>query len=141
MTYSEKLQSPLWQRKRLEILQRDGWSCLNCGSTNNTLHVHHKKYEYNREPWDYPNENFETLCKFCHKNQHEPKPVCQLIGEVVQKPITVFTLMDEQIKELQEKLKDELPDELMDDVMRNIMFLQKKRIELKKSLIHGKQFY
>jgi hypothetical protein len=131
-TYSEKLESPLWQRKRLEVLQRDGWACLKCRSTNNTLHVHHKTYEYGKEPWDYPNENFETLCKFCHQKEHKPRPIAVLVGEIVEKPITVFTLIDQEIKVLQDKLKERIPDDLMMEILGDIVFLQKKKIELKK---------
>jgi len=29
-TYAEKLKHPLWQRKRLEILNRDGFKCAQC---------------------------------------------------------------------------------------------------------------
>ncbi len=30
MTYAEQLKDPRWQKRRLEILQRDEWRCL-CG--------------------------------------------------------------------------------------------------------------
>lgn len=66
MTYSEKLKDPRWQKKRLEILQRDDFTCQNCGGKNKTLHVHHKIYRAN-EPWDEPNANLITLCKDCHE--------------------------------------------------------------------------
>jgi len=66
MAYSDLLKDPRWQKKRLEIFQRDDWACFECGSKENTLHCHHKKYEYGRLPWDYPDENFLTLCEACH---------------------------------------------------------------------------
>ena len=65
-TYWEKLQDPRWQRKRLEILQRDEFTCLKCGSTKDTLHVHHGYYERNTEPWEYPDDSLHTLCECCH---------------------------------------------------------------------------
>ena len=67
MTYSEKLRDPRWQRKRLEILARDGWTCELCSSTSRTLHVHHGYYDKDYEPWDYPNETLHTLCDECHE--------------------------------------------------------------------------
>ena len=39
--YSEKLRDPRWQKRRLEILERDAWQCQACLSTAKTLHVHH----------------------------------------------------------------------------------------------------
>ena len=65
--YSEKLLSPNWQKKRLEIFNRDGFTCQNCGNKEQTLHVHHKTYEYGKDPWDYLNDNFVTLCSDCHE--------------------------------------------------------------------------
>ncbi|MCG3166810.1 MAG: hypothetical protein POELPBGB_02593 [Bacteroidia bacterium] len=34
------------------------------------LHVHHKCYYINREPWDYKDEELTTVCQNCHKNIH-----------------------------------------------------------------------
>ena len=67
-TYSEKLKSPKWQKKRLEILQRDNFKCVLCGDTETELHVNHKKYT--GEPHEAPNEDLETLCKYCHFLHH-----------------------------------------------------------------------
>jgi len=65
--YSTKLKDPRWQKKRLEILQRDEWTCQLCDDTKSTLVVHHKRYIAGREPWDYPNELLITLCETCHE--------------------------------------------------------------------------
>lgn len=54
--YSEKLRDPRWQRKRLLILERDEWTCQFCGADDVTLHVHHKFYIPDREPWDYDDD-------------------------------------------------------------------------------------
>lgn len=64
MSYSEKLKSPKWQKKRLEILNRDNFTCTCCGDKKTELHGHHLKYT--KEPYDAPNEDLETLCKNCH---------------------------------------------------------------------------
>lgn len=68
-SYKEKFLDPRWQKKRLLILQRDNFSCCQCGDEKSTLHVHHKYYTFGIEPWDYPNELIETLCVDCHKQE------------------------------------------------------------------------
>lgn len=64
MTYSEKLRDPRWQKKRLEILNRDNFTCTLCGDDKTELQIHHNVYY--KEPWDALNENLTTLCKDCH---------------------------------------------------------------------------
>lgn len=66
-SYSEKLSHPLWQKKRLEILNRDNFKCTLCENEELQLHIHHLKYEFNKNPWDYPNSNLITVCKICHQ--------------------------------------------------------------------------
>lgn len=66
MTYAEKLKDPRWQKKRLEVMQRDGFKCRDCGSVKNTLHVHHCAYR-GKTPWDTPIELLLTVCENCHK--------------------------------------------------------------------------
>jgi transcription elongation factor Elf1 len=68
MIYSQKLKDPRWQKKRLEILQRDNFTCRYCGNTKETLNVHH--YVYNGEPWEVSDGDAVTLCESCHKIQH-----------------------------------------------------------------------
>ena len=66
MTYAEKLKHPKWQKRRLEIINRDKWQCTQCGEKDKTLHVHHAWYEPRKMPWDYPDEALSTLCEQCH---------------------------------------------------------------------------
>ena len=66
-TYSEKLRDPRWQKKRLKILERDDFTCLNCGEDKKPLNVHHTKYEFGKEIWDYENNTLITVCEECHK--------------------------------------------------------------------------
>lgn len=68
MTYVEKLRDPRWQKKRLEVLERDQWCCQTCFESTKTLHVHHLHYISGAEPWDYPNYYFQTLCEDCHES-------------------------------------------------------------------------
>lgn len=66
MTYAEKLRDPRWQKKRLEVMNRDGFKCKSCGDATSTLNVHHKYYEKGAMPWDYPETALVTLCEKCH---------------------------------------------------------------------------
>ena len=70
-SYYEKLRDPRWQRKRLEVLERDGWACQLCDENTKTLNVHHRLYEKGRDPWDYPVETLVTLCEDCHELEIE----------------------------------------------------------------------
>lgn len=72
-TYSELLRSPLWQKKRLEVFERDNYTCQYCGSTTKELHVHHKTYKKGAKPWEYDNDSLITLCHDCHENETQEK--------------------------------------------------------------------
>ena len=69
--YSEKLKDIRWQKKRLEVFDASGWSCVGCLSKTDTLHAHHKKYISAREPWEYDNSEIASLCGNCHNLVHE----------------------------------------------------------------------
>lgn len=71
--YQQKLLDPRWQKKRLEILNRDEFTCEICKSTEHPLNVHHKFYTYGLDPWEYPDTNFITLCNYCHEDEHAYK--------------------------------------------------------------------
>jgi 5-methylcytosine-specific restriction endonuclease McrA len=66
MTYKELLKDPRWQKKRLEVFERAGWKCEWCGAKDNTLHIHHKYYDFQLKPWEYPSESLACLCEDCH---------------------------------------------------------------------------
>lgn len=68
VSYSEKLKHPLWQRKRLEVLQAADFACEQCGATDKPLHVHHGYYAKGLEPWDYPFGSLHCLCEDCHRS-------------------------------------------------------------------------
>lgn len=71
MSYRDDLRDPRWQRRRLEILQRDEFSCRFCGDDRNELHVHHKRYVAGRKPWEYSDDDLMTLCAECHSKLTE----------------------------------------------------------------------
>jgi len=73
MEYTDKLKNPHWQRKRLEIMQRDDFTCQMCKDTETTLNIHHKKYFKDKEPWDIDNKYLITLCEDCHNEIEQLK--------------------------------------------------------------------
>lgn len=79
--YAEKLKSPLWQQKRLRIMERDGWKCGRCGSKKTLLHVHHIRYN-GGEPWDSIEADLITLCEPCHTAAHEELKKLQTLDRV-----------------------------------------------------------
>ena len=69
-SYGNKLNDPRWQTKRMEILQRDNFTCQECGKKQKKgLHVHHLKYD-SHNPWETSGDNLVTLCKDCHDKKH-----------------------------------------------------------------------
>jgi hypothetical protein len=67
MTYLDRLKDPRWQKKRLEVLNRDNFTCRLCKDKETTLHVHHMVYSKSGNPWDVHNDNLLTLCSDCHE--------------------------------------------------------------------------
>ena len=65
--YFELLKHPEWQKKRLRIMERDGFQCRECGDKETTLNVHHSYYTKGAKPWEYPDESLHTLCETCHE--------------------------------------------------------------------------
>lgn len=68
--YSEQIKSPKWQKRRLEILNRDNFTCQMCGCTEKTLHVHHTIYIPGRKIWEYKDNQLISLCEDCHSKEH-----------------------------------------------------------------------
>ena len=68
-SYAEKLKDPRWQKKRLQIFERDGWACQICDDTESMLVVHHRDYQRGREPWEHPDELLIALCEHCHAGE------------------------------------------------------------------------
>lgn len=131
-TYYEKLEDPLWQRKRLEIMQRDGFKCLRCGSTRNTLTVHHVYYD-RRDPWDYPDHAYQTLCKKgCH--EHVQNLQIQVFECVAKLGVPQLEVLAERLKAIvdgcdtgaaMDRVLDLIPGK-HDEAWRDRVFQQKK---------------
>lgn len=58
-------------KKRLEIMQRDNFTCQHCGSSDRELQVHHFVYHKNCKPWEYNDGELITLCQKCHTIESE----------------------------------------------------------------------
>lgn len=71
--YWQKLQSPQWQRRRLERLQKAEFVCECCQDSGSQLHVHHLRYVKGREPWEYADNELRVLCEACHERAHEDR--------------------------------------------------------------------
>lgn len=71
--YSDLLKDPRWQKRRLEILSRDKFTCQRCGDTKSTLHVHHGYYSKGMRPWDYDEATMFTVCENCHEDVEEER--------------------------------------------------------------------
>ena len=70
-SYQTLLSDKRWQKKRERILERCIGICENCGTTNETLEIHHCYYRYGRYPWQYPDQTLLGLCGECHEKRHE----------------------------------------------------------------------
>ena len=76
--------SPQWRAVRLQRLERDGWVCCHCRSTE-WLVVHHWQYDLFNERMNH----LTTLCGKCHEYVHDqvtlafPKSIKQSIYEVL----------------------------------------------------------
>ncbi len=69
--YWQLLRDPRWQRKRLEVMERDNFACMECGDKGQTLNVHHCYYERGLMPWEYSAAVLKTLCEPCHEKVSE----------------------------------------------------------------------
>ena len=78
--FLEQYKDPRWQKKRLEVMERDGFMCQSCNNTETTLNVHHiVPYRKNAKPWEYENEELTTLCENCHNEITEIIEYCKLV--------------------------------------------------------------
>lgn len=69
LTREQQYNHPNWQRKRLQIMQRDEFHCMLCGNKQKLLHVHHNTYE-GQYLWECRPSYLVTLCIDCHEKIH-----------------------------------------------------------------------
>ena len=71
--WSSAYRDSRWQKKRLEVMERDCWMCTDCEAGEDdgvTLNVHHIYYESGRAPWEYEESMLVTRCESCHEKMH-----------------------------------------------------------------------
>ena len=76
MTLEQFYKSAEWQRKRKQILKRDGYLCVNCkrfGRLRPATDVHHILHRDEFPELRMTNSNLISLCKACHNKQHPEK--------------------------------------------------------------------
>src|ERR1044072_1117456 len=129
-TYSEKLRNANWQKKRLEIFNRDNWSCLSCGrdclKEGLSMQIHHIKYLPNLEPWEYDSSYLVTYCELCHNTEHMiGGQINEILIDLIRrhqvfiKPVTQINTLIEKWPEFHKKLKAFL-DESMISYLRTV---------------------
>lgn len=73
-SYGSLVLHPKWKAKRQQILERDNYQCVFCGSTED-LQVHHRQYHLDSQgrkyvPWNYDDKYLLTVCSRCHQKGH-----------------------------------------------------------------------
>jgi Zn finger protein HypA/HybF involved in hydrogenase expression len=71
IAFGDQYKHPLWQKRRLEIMESNGFECEKCNSADKTLNVHHKQYFKGRMLWEYSDDELSCLCEDCHKSEHD----------------------------------------------------------------------
>lgn len=92
-SYREMLALPQWQKRRLQMLERAGWKCVECGAEEQQLHVHHKRYVAGAKPLEYEDDDLAVLCERCHEKAHGIEPEHPRPGMRSNRPSTTNTLL------------------------------------------------
>lgn len=79
MEWKDQYKHPLWQKKRLEVLDSANYQCERCFDDESQLHVHHKHYIKGRKIWEYESSELVALCSSCHEQIHAEK---DLLGQI-----------------------------------------------------------
>lgn len=77
-SYSDFTKTPEGRKWRSSVLERDGYECQKCGSTEN-LHAHHIKSKSEFPELKLSLENGVTLCSKCHSEEHEDESYSKVI--------------------------------------------------------------
>lgn len=147
MDYKEQIKSPKWQKRRLEILNRDNFTCQICGSTDRMLHVHHTYYEKGKKIWEYGDDQLITLCEDCHEYEHAiDDSISDLLWNIKRKGVLnheILSLLQTVDIGLsmgnQNAIKDIAGDGFMPDIDREyIKLLAERRFIIRKDQENGK---
>jgi len=74
MTYLAQLRHPKWQRKRLEVLQRDGWIVRAAQKGDYAVYADGSKAPIVTGAWEYSGDDLTSLCEDCHELTHAERP-------------------------------------------------------------------
>lgn len=70
-------------RSRVDLLERSGYACEACETTDVELQVHHRYYNSQAYHGDYPADSLEVLCVKCHlKADKLRRLLCKSIGKM-----------------------------------------------------------
>lgn len=89
-----KYKDPRWQKRRLEVMQANCFTCEICGDDEKTLNVHHKYYIAGNDPWDYNDRALSVCCEDCHKDEHADKETFELILKELKHHFTFADLVN-----------------------------------------------
>jgi len=125
MKYSEKLKDPRWQKKRLEIMEKDNFKCRDCGDSQNTLSVHHCHYEKG-DPWDTDSEFLMTLCDDCHATRQlfedrAREHLGRMFASLTQKQVSDLAYNFAQVAEMRSMI-DCSPERVLKDGTKDCWF-------------------
>ena len=68
--FFDQYRDPRWQKKRLDVFERDVFACTECGARDKPLHAHHRRYIRGAPVWAYKAFMLLTLCEDCHEAVH-----------------------------------------------------------------------
>lgn len=74
-TFAAQYKNPLWQKRRLEVMEEAEFMCQMCFNGENQLHVHHKRYVKGRRIWEYDSNELVVLCHECHEVAHHDQEI------------------------------------------------------------------
>jgi len=118
--YSSQYLDPRWQKKRLEVMQRDEFKCRDCGDADSQLHVHHLMYFKNRMVWDYDDKLLVCLCDSCHVSRHSNNETEHMLSEILISGIdTVYVNMITHMYARESKLVENLIQTMFDHIHTN----------------------
>lgn len=99
-TYYEKLKDPRWQKKRLEIMERDGFQCQSCLNPRDTLNVHHLLYENEKDPWEVDSRWLVTVCEPCHKQITENLERINFLCRIMSRDVHVSGVLRDVVERI-----------------------------------------
>jgi hypothetical protein len=72
--------SPAYRAFRDAVMQRDNWTCQDCGKRGGKLHAHHIIPWAEHPDGQYDPENGVALCVPCHRARHRGQPRPKAVG-------------------------------------------------------------